>query len=453
MYKMYKKDRNQWVQVADFETYSKACYYARRMGFVQVDNPNETYNYYYKKDCWVKDRCTLKEELTEDQLQQLQDYPQEFIDDYGITVCENCHTIIGLNANQDYTEAGGNYYCDGECAEEDGWSWCCDCNEWVDSCDTYTTHYGDTICQNCYEDNYFTCDNCGEIFHNDYAHWDDYGDCVYCDDCWSENEEGIIKSYHSSCRPPIQIQRTKEDTYRDLTIGTEIETECCGCCGRDEVAEAINDIVNKDKDLFVFEEDGSLSDEGYETISQPFTMRWFKENKQLFQEMFTKMISMGCRSHDTSTCGFHVHFGRQIFGNKGEECIDRLVYLFEKYRPQLEVFSRRRNFGWCRFPKDVASDPENNWSTIDNVKKISKYNFEGHHSAINLQNYETIEIRIFRGTLNFNTYCATLEFVNNLVHYVKDKTDKEVENGTFRDILEYLPTEHLKQYCLDRNII
>jgi hypothetical protein len=202
----------------------------------------------------------------------------------------------------------------------------------------------------------------------------------------------------------------------------------------------------------MFEEDGSLSSQGYETISQPFTMNWFKENKDLFEKMFATMVDMGARSHDTSTCGFHVHFGKHFFGNELNKCVDRLVFLFEKYKPQLEVFSRRKNFNWCHFPSEMVDEPVE-WSKLDEVKKLDKYRFEGHHSAINLENYDTIEIRIFRGTLNFNTYCATLELVNNIMHYVKDKSDEEVEKGRFEDILNFLPTEYLKQYCLDRNII
>ena len=452
MYKMYKKDRGQWVEVASFEYTYQARVYANAFKYAKVDNPNEENNYYYKADTWTKDNCRLKEPLTEEQLEDLENDYNCLEETHGIVKCQNCGRLIGLNYSSDnYVEIDGNYYCDYECADNDGNFYCNHCETWYRGNDYYTIHDGSTICSDCYYDCYGTCEDCGEIFHSDDLEYGD-DDCYYCCNCIGSHNNGIIKGYHSTTRPSIQIQTTEEDLPQDATFGTEVETECKGSCSRGDVASQINDIVNKDKTLFLFEDDGSLSENGYETISQPFTMRWFTKNQDLFRKMFEKMITLGCRSHDTTTCGFHVHFGRHFFGNKETECIDRLIYLFEKYKAQLEVFSRRKNFEWCRFPSDRVCSPVE-WSKIDEVKKLDKYNFQGHHSAINLENRNTIEIRIFKGTLNFNTYYATLELVNNMITYVRDKSDVDVEKSSFSDIINYLPTIHLKQYCLDRNII
>ena len=449
MYKMYKKDRGQWVEAASFNSSSKARYYAKRMGFTLVDNADEEAHWFYSKDCWTQDRCILKEALTDDQIEELRS--GETYNDLDVRVCRYCGELIGLNTHDEYIEIDGNYWCDSDCADSDGCFYCEDCERWYDSgTEHYSTNGGSTVCEYCYENNYGCCSDCGAIYPIDEMYSNDYG--YYCPDCWHDEEDEIIKSYHSDYRPDIEIQRTVDDKPEDATIGTEVEAECRGSHSRNEVASAVNDIVNRNEDLFMFEEDGSLSDEGYETISQPFTMRWFEKNQDLFKKMFNTMVDMGARSHDTTTCGFHVHVGRHFFGNQEKECIDRLIYVFEKYRQQLEVFSRRKNFNWCEFPSVRVGHPVE-WSKLDEVKKLDKYNFEGHHSAINVENWNTIEFRIFKGTLNFTTYYATLEFVNNLIHYVKDKTDEEVEQGNFRDILDYLPTIHLKQYCLDRNII
>ncbi len=453
MYKMYKKDREQWVEVASFNNCYDARFYARKTGFTEVDNPHNN-NYYYKEDCWVKDYAILTEALTDEQLEELETSPDDMAHNYGVALCRRCGTLFGFKTNEEYIQINGNYWCDSDCAERDGCFQCDDCGDWYDDgTEHFTTHDGQMICEYCCENHHIYCEDCGELYHEDDCTYNDDDGCWYCENCACDHEhEGIIKSYHSDDRPDLEVQRTDEDTIQDATFGTEIETECKGSSTREQVATEIDKIVNSYEDLFVFEEDGSLSSQGYETISQPFTMRWFKKNKDLFEKMFTKMIDMGCRSHDTSTCGFHVHFGRHFFGSKQPECIDRLIYVFEKYRPQLQVFSRRRDFNWCEFPSNRATCSID-WSKLDEVKGLSKDNFEGHHSAINLENYETIEIRIFKGTLNFKTYCATLEFVNNVMHYVRDKSDEQVEKGKFEDILNFLPTEYLKQYCLDRNII
>lgn len=434
---MYK---NQWVEVASFSFYGQAYYYANKLGFTNVKD-SISWNYYYKEDCY-----SIGGDLYSQNIDTELDN-ETLKEKYNMVKCDNCGALVFLD---DCVQVEDYYYCDSDCAEQDGCYYCEDCETWYRDDDYYRTGEGRTICSSCYDNNYFTCEDCGDIFHNDYGYSDDWGDYMYCESCWESHDRGIINGYHDSDRC-FDIQKTEEDTDKDATFGTEVETECQGNYSRKEVAETIDGIVNNKRELFIFEEDGSLSNNGYETISYPFTMRWFKQNKDLFKTMFDKMVSMGCRSHDTKTCGYHIHFGRHFFENKQESCIDRLVYLFEKYKSELEVFSRRKDFYWCAFPSNRTSC--DNWKDIKEVKKIDKDNLYGHQSAINLENYETIEIRIFRGTLKFDTYVASLELVDNIIHYVKDKTDEEVEKGSFSDIVNYQPTEYLKQYCLDRNII
>ena len=39
--------------------------------------------------------------------------------------------------------------------------------------------------------------------------------------------------------------------------------------------------------------------------------------------------------------------------------------------------------------------------------------------AVNLSNHTTIEFRVFRGTLNINTFMATLQFVESVIQFIK----------------------------------
>lgn len=83
---------------------------------------------------------------------------------------------------------GNNYevccICNEEMSEEDSF-YCEDCDDhmcsdhaiWIDGCGKY-------VCENCYENDYNCCDNCGEKAHNDDMSW--YGDDVYCGDCYEE---------------------------------------------------------------------------------------------------------------------------------------------------------------------------------------------------------------------------------------------------------------------------
>ena len=65
---------------------------------------------------------------------------------------------------------------------------------------------------------------------------------------------------------------------------------------------------------------------------------------------------------------------------------------------------------------------DNDSSLIYKAKK--KDGNSERYVAINLKNSQTIEIRIFRGTLNFNSFMKNIEFAHALFMYTKEnKTD------------------------------
>lgn len=76
------------------------------------------------------------------------------------------------------------YICDEE-LDEDNEFYCEDCGShmcndhayWIDDCDKY-------VCENCYENSYNCCDNCGERGHSYDMMW--YGDDVYCKICYND---------------------------------------------------------------------------------------------------------------------------------------------------------------------------------------------------------------------------------------------------------------------------
>ena len=61
-------------------------------------------------------------------------------------------------------------YCDGEYHQDDGY---------------YVESHDEIYCESCYSDNFFTCESCSEIFHNDnmYTAFDN----CYCESCFHDN--------------------------------------------------------------------------------------------------------------------------------------------------------------------------------------------------------------------------------------------------------------------------
>ena len=115
-----------------------------------------------------------------------------------------------------------------------------------------------------------------------------------------------------------------------------------------------------------------------------------------------KAIQMGYLSHQTKTCGLHVHVSRKAFGDtemQQDKCIARVLYLFENHWTELLKFSHRTQYqlnqlaaryGYREYPEEV----------LENAK-TGNY---GRYTCVNLNNSETIEFRIFRGTLKYNNF-------------------------------------------------
>ncbi len=70
--------------------------------------------------------------------------------------------------------------------------------------------------------------------------------------------------------------------------------------------------------------------------------------------------------------------------------------------------------------------------------------------AVNLQNYNTVEIRIFRGTLKLNTLLATLQMVNHLCDVAVSLTDEELQDMGWYDFLSRVTEPELIQYLKER---
>ena len=101
------------------------------------------------------------------------------------------------------------------------------------------------------------------------------------------------------------------------------------------------------------------------------------------------------------------------------------------------MFSRRVNkkMRYCR----KINMPVNEF--IRHSNRSSGHDW--HYYALNLANEITIDFRIFRGTLNINTFMATLELVNNMIICSRDKSNEEIQHMRFED---FLTTDRLREY-------
>lgn len=381
-------------------------------------------------------------------------------------ICSCCGEEIKGN---NFYEYDGEIYCE-DCFH-DNFVICEDCEETIPRDDAYCTASGDYICESCYEDNYFTCEDCGEIYHRDFGMWVDHGNSLICDDCRENNyyycdncEEWVSSDNWScdydcceDCAEDRDIIADYHDSDKDFRlydngenpkwyIGYELET------GNKNTKDYERNIVEHlSSNLNVeFERDGSINAySDVEIISHPQSLEYIYGIKDKMQECFNYMVEKGYKSHDLGTCGLHLHFTRQddIDNN---EVIARGWLILETFKDEIIKISGRKTDNMHYFK--WLSDETNNYG--ESIKAINKLKKNGEtkstrYLAINNQNANTIEFRFNRGTLNFDTFMARVEFTNNL-YEIMTNVDKNIEEYTWADLIkgEYI-SKYAKEMELD----
>ncbi len=278
-----------------------------------------------------------------------------------------------------------------------------------------------TLCEDCRERYYTYCEECGALVHNDDACYFDDEDLPYCRDCFERMNCNPIKNY--SYKPePIFYGSS------NLFLGVELEVDKGGYIR--ENAQELLELANTSTERIYCKHDGSLSD-GFEIVSHPMCLDYHTKEMN-WKDILTKAASMGYLSHNTSTCGLHIHCSRNAFGStfeEQEEAIGRVVFFVEKHWNELVRFSRRK---WENLNRWAAKYATISDSTQETYKKAKDKNM-GRYVAVNLTNYSTIEFRLFRGTLRYKTFIATLQLVAEICDTAIRCTDREIEETSWSD--------------------
>ena len=294
------------------------------------------------------------------------------------------------------------------------------------------------LCPSCRERYYTRCDRCNTLIHNENIF--EYDNEYLCEDCYDEAcAEGPIHDY---------------DYVPDLVLhgkglrkfGVELEIDERGKSRSN--AKRLLKIANSDATNLYIKSDGSL-DDGLELVTHPMSLEYHL-HEMPWEDILDEAKRLDYRSHSTNTCGLHVHISRMAFGctyETQEECIARLVFFVEKFWPELLRFSRRTQrqlnrwaarYGMKLNPKDQMYHAKNSCA--------------GRYTAVNLTNADTVEIRIFRGTLKLNTLTATLQLVDHLCEVAVCMSDQELQDMSWFDFLDQITESELIQYLKERRL-
>ena len=204
--------------------------------------------------------------------------------------------------------------------------------------------------------------------------------------------------------------------------------------------QIMNGSESDKEDLIYSTHDGTVQ---IELDTMPCSLEYHK-NKMNYKEMFKYLDEMGYKGHDCNTAGLHIHANRDYLGKtkmQQDLVISKILYIIEKFNDNICVIGRR-NTDYSQFVGDRCKE-----DTVLNL--LAKYNNTGKKAALNLQHKDTIEFRMFKSTLKYETFLLTLEFVKDIIDFAKSINIEEIEKMTWNDLMKTF-SKDLQQYYIDR---
>ena len=355
----------------------------------------------------------------------------ETVDEVEVKCCIACNTE--LNSDDDGTTTSrGDPVCescmimcikcesvitvDDEYNDVEGELWCRTCTRdeatWCDMCDNYFTGYSysaddssDTMCERCFENNTSYCEECDNYF---------------VDGCrYDHDEESDSRIIHDYSYRPDPIFHSSEDEQTRLYFGIEIETETRGgdYDDRRNAAEYAQGLERES--IAYLKSDGSLNC-GFEIVTHPLSHSYFMNDASvLWNTVETLKNNYSMMAWGTKTCGLHIHISRNGFSGGSHQ--HRFLQLVYNNKDFYEVLAGRSSSHWAKFDDNV--DPNTG-------RKSLKHKFDRHgsdrYSAVNTNNRNTLEMRIFRGSLNTRFIKSCIDLAHASVEFTRVMSVPEV---------------------------
>ena len=305
---------------------------------------------------------------------------------------------------------------------------------WVDFMDSH------------FSGHYFACHDCDGIFSDDDAHnaYDDYSVCGSCVDNFrysnrhgyyvrEDDEEELenIRSYHTSSESLGHIPSKYDKRTPRVLLGLELEMEIKDNYCRDERAGILLEGIGEYNDSLyaLCEEDGSL-EHGFEMVTAYTGLDVHAKQLEFF-----KSGLRGAISHDSDNCGLHVHICKADMSTlHGAKMI---LFINDQANQRLiKAIARRDDSSYAKF-KNKQGDKQWLKSAMGCESKRSQLRNLNHdrYEALNFKNDKTIEFRLFKGSLVYETIMSCLEFTYATWFFTRESSTK---NMTIDGFLKFI---------------
>lgn len=254
------------------------------------------------------------------------------------------------------------------------------------------------ICKECFFELFYLCENCCEVHVKNEP----------CD-CIAEN---VLDYMHKQ----IVIPEYKGSVqFEKLRLGLEIETEFRNSAEyREDTLREFTNILGTG--YCKFKRDGSLGRKGIEFVTMPMYFEHYKSMKGRWTKAFKYYRSMGGCSYCTPRTGVHIHLTRDAFVSY-KHLYNFYVGITKNQRFSQRI-SRRKANGYCKFPLNAN---ELAYKTIYENRHYGRYH------AVNTNNINTIEVRIYKGNIKWDSVQSYIEHAYSMFEYSLMLTQKNVD--------------------------
>ncbi len=274
---------------------------------------------------------------------------------------------------------------------------------------------------------YFRCNECDKWFTLSQRDESDTNMCFSCaedlrhrddDDDDDPDNCDLINDYGSERYPAHRGKHPRK-------YGVEMEVEVKGSIS-DHAKVVLEKCVDKQGKFVILKSDGSLS-HGFEIVSAPMD---FNTHMTEWVDYFASGTK-GLTAWDTGTCGLHIHVTRAELSHL--QLGKMIVFVND---PQ-----------HASFIQTIAGRDPSRWAAFRPTWKHGKSRGRDgeRYSAINLGNDDTVEFRIFRGTVKDATFYKALQFVDALVEYCGPCNRSLAETNNLENFYKYV-RQHRKIY-------
>jgi len=263
----------------------------------------------------------------------------------------------------------------------------CDAYDYEDEM-FYSQNRDEDLCRSCESNNYVECDDCGAEYR------ESRGDRHRC-------HESDVSGIHYYSYKPRAVFFGKDRYY----FGIELEMEAPD--DENPLPEGVRIIKNRLGERVYLKEDSSI-EHGFEMVTHPHTLQEFKDNFDW--KTLDVLAREGWRSWHTDTCGLHVHVSRSAFESSHNR-VNRHQLAFIKF-----IYDNQRA---VQALAGRASDYAKFNDKGNLVSKLEHGVGDGHFSAVNTDPEATLEIRVFKGSLNPTRVLSAIEFVHAVIEHTR----------------------------------